>query len=147
MGSTSMIIEEVVAPTSPVEVAPTGSATCRGMSTLRSTTSGEVALPSIAPHGGVAVCASSASTSPTTLGSSDLVRDGEAGAPWSPCGATAGLRVSNTTSIREQIARNKDWVFKILHHRDRDAKLGPKWLRLNPCKHPCPCRSSSSLRL
>jgi hypothetical protein len=49
----------------------------------------------------VAVCVSSASTSPTTMGSSDLVRDGEAGAPWSPCGVTAGLHVSNTTSIRE----------------------------------------------
>jgi hypothetical protein len=101
MGSTSMIVEVVVALTSPVEVAPTGSATCRGMSTLTSTTGGELSLPSIAPHGGVAVCASSASTSPTTMGSSDLVRDGEAGAPWSPCGATAGLHVSNTTSIRK----------------------------------------------
>jgi hypothetical protein len=101
MGSTSIIVGELVTPTSPVEVAPPASATRGGVSTLASTTRGEVSLLSTAPCDGVAVCASSASTSPTTFGSSDLVRDGEDGAPKSPCGATAGLHVSNTTSIRE----------------------------------------------
>jgi hypothetical protein len=101
MGSTSMIVGEVVAPTPPVEVAPPASATRGGVSTLASATGGEVALLSTAPRGGVVVCASSASTSPTTFGSSDLVRDGETRAPRSPFGATTGLHVSNTTSIRE----------------------------------------------
>jgi hypothetical protein len=99
MGSTSMIVGEVVAPTPPVEVAPPASATRGGVSTLASATGGEVTLLSTAPCGGVAVCASSVSTSPTAFGSSDLVRDGEADAPRSPCGATAGLHISNTTSI------------------------------------------------
>jgi hypothetical protein len=99
--STSIIIGEVVAPTSPVEVAPPASAMRGGVSTLALATGSQVALLSTTPHGGVAVCASSASTSPTTFGSSDLVWDGEAGAPRSPYGATAGLHVSNTTLIRE----------------------------------------------
>jgi hypothetical protein len=36
-----------------------------------------------------------------TVGSLDLVRDGEDGAPKSPCGAIAGLHVSNTISTQE----------------------------------------------
>jgi hypothetical protein len=94
MGSTSIIGGEVVAPTSPVEVVPPASATRGGVSTLASAMGGEVALLSTASRGGVAVCTSSARTSPTTFGSSDLVGDGEAGAPRSPSGATAGLHRS-----------------------------------------------------
>jgi hypothetical protein len=63
MGSTSIIDGEVVATTSPVEAAPPASAAHGGFSTLASATGGEVALLSTAPRGGVAVCASSASTS------------------------------------------------------------------------------------
>jgi hypothetical protein len=51
------------------------------------------ALLSTAPRGGVAVRASSAKSSPTTVGSGDLVREGEAVLPRSPCGSTTGLRV------------------------------------------------------
>jgi hypothetical protein len=101
MGSMSIIIGEVVALMSPVEVMPPASATGGGVSTLASATGGEVALLSTTPRSGLAVCSLSVSTSPTTFGSSDLVQDGEAGAPRSPCGATVGLHVNNTTSIQE----------------------------------------------
>jgi hypothetical protein len=84
MGLMSIIVGEVVALTTPVEVAPPASATRGGVSTLDTTTGGEVALLSTAPCGGVDVRTSSASASPTTVRSADLVRDGEAGAPRSP---------------------------------------------------------------
>jgi hypothetical protein len=90
MGSTSIIVGEVVAPTSPEE-APPASTTRGGVSTFESTTGGEVALLSTAPRGRVAVRASSASASPTTCGSGDLVREGEDGAPRPPCGLVTGL--------------------------------------------------------
>jgi hypothetical protein len=86
---------------SPAEVTPPASTTHGGVSTLESATGGEVALLLTAPRGGAAVCASSASASPTTFGSADLVRDGEVGAPRLPYGATAGLHVGNTTSTQE----------------------------------------------
>jgi hypothetical protein len=49
-----MIVGEAVAPTSPAE-APLASATRGGLPTLASATGDEAALPSVAPHGGVAV--------------------------------------------------------------------------------------------
>jgi hypothetical protein len=89
MGLTSIIVGEVVAPTSPVEVS-TPSAVRGGESTLMSATGGEVTTPSTVPRGGVAVRASSASTSPTTCGLGDLVREGDDGATGTPCGLTTG---------------------------------------------------------
>jgi hypothetical protein len=90
MGSASMIVREVVTPTSPAEVPP-ASAARGGVSTLVATTGGEVALLSTTPHSGVAVLASSASASPMTRSSGDLVREGEDGAPRPPCGLVTGL--------------------------------------------------------
>jgi hypothetical protein len=90
MGSTLVIVGEVVAPTSLAE-APPASTTRGGVSTFESATGGEVALLSAAPRGGVAVCASSASASPMTRGSGDLVWEGEDGAPRPPCGLVTGL--------------------------------------------------------
>jgi hypothetical protein len=90
MGSVSMIDGEAVALTSPAE-APPASAARGGVPTLASATGDEAALPSAAPRGGVVVRASSASTSPTTCGSGDLVREGEDGAPCPPCGLITGL--------------------------------------------------------
>jgi hypothetical protein len=92
----SITLGEVVVPTSPAE-APPASTARGGVSTLESATGGEVALPSAAPRGGVAVRASSPNASPTTFGSTDLVRDGEAGAPRSSCGTTTGLHINNTS--------------------------------------------------
>jgi hypothetical protein len=82
-----MIVGEAAALTSPAE-APPMSATRGRVPTLASATGGEAALPSAAPCGGVAVRPSSASASPTTCGSDDLVREGEDGAP---CGLVTGL--------------------------------------------------------
>jgi hypothetical protein len=78
MGSTLMIVGEVVAPTSPAE-APPASAARGGVSTLAAATGGEVALLSTATRGRVEVRASSASASPTTRGSGNLVREGKMG--------------------------------------------------------------------
>jgi hypothetical protein len=97
MGSTSIIVGEVVAPTSLADApmspadAPTASAARGGISTLVLATGGEVTTVSTAPRGGVAVRASSASTSPTTCGSGDLVREGEDVATGPPCGLVTGL--------------------------------------------------------
>jgi hypothetical protein len=77
-------------PMSPAE-APPASASRGGVLTLASATGDEAALPSAAPRGGVAVRASSASASPTTCGSEDLVREGKDGAPCPPCGLVTGL--------------------------------------------------------
>jgi hypothetical protein len=90
MGSTSTIVGEVIAPTSPAEV-PTPSAVCRGEPALVPVTGGEVATPSATPCGGVVVRASSASASPTTRGSGDLVLEGDDGATGTPCGLATGL--------------------------------------------------------
>jgi hypothetical protein len=80
MGSASMIVGEVVA-----------SAACGGVPTLASATGDEVALPSTAPRGIVAVRTSSARASPTTCGSDDLVREGEDGVPCPPCSLITDL--------------------------------------------------------
>jgi hypothetical protein len=90
MGSTSIIVGEVVTLMPPAE-SPPASKTRGGVSTLESSTGGEVALLSTTPRGGVAVCASSAKVSPTTVGSGDLVREGEDGAPRPPCGLITDL--------------------------------------------------------
>jgi hypothetical protein len=90
MGSMSMTVGEVVAPTSPAEVS-TPSVVCRGKPTLVSVTGGEAVTPSAIPRVGVAVCASSASASPMTYGSGDLVRGGGDGATGTPCGLATGL--------------------------------------------------------
>jgi hypothetical protein len=79
VGSTSIIVGEVIASASPTEAAPTASTTRGGLCTFESATGSEVAILSTVPHGGVAVSASSASASPTTCGSGDLVREGEDG--------------------------------------------------------------------
>jgi hypothetical protein len=75
-----MTVREVVAPTSPAEVS-TPSVVCREEPALVSVTGGEVVNPSAIPHIGVAVHASSATASPTTCGSGDLVREGDDGQP------------------------------------------------------------------
>jgi hypothetical protein len=85
-----MIVGEAVAPSSPVEALPV-SAVRGGVSTLASAIGGEAVLPSAAPRGGVAMRASSASASPTTCGLGDLVREGEDGAPCSPCSLITDL--------------------------------------------------------
>jgi hypothetical protein len=104
MGSMSIFVGEVVAPTSstntstspadaptsPAE-APTASAARGGKSTLMSATGGEVTMPSTVPHGGVAVHASSTSASPKTCGSGDLVREGDDGATDTSCGHATSL--------------------------------------------------------
>jgi hypothetical protein len=86
-----MIIGEVVAPTSLVEAPPAAAAARGGVSTLATATGGEVVLLSTAPRSGVAVRASSASTSHATGGSGDLVQEGEDRAPKPPCGLITGL--------------------------------------------------------
>jgi hypothetical protein len=78
MGSTSIILGEVGILTSPTAPpAPTSSA-LEGLAVLKSATSGGVVLFSLAAGGGVVVPALSANDSTTTLGSGDLVREGEA---------------------------------------------------------------------
>jgi hypothetical protein len=104
MGLTSIILGEVVAPTSPTEVPSPTSTTRGGLATLVSTTGGEAALLSAAPRGGVAVRVSSASTSLTTFGSGDLVQEGEAEAPRSSCGTTTVL---HNNIISKQAFNNK----------------------------------------
>jgi hypothetical protein len=79
MGSTSIIVGEVVALTSPAE-APPAPAARGGVSTFASATGGEVALPSAAPRGGVAVRASSASTSPRPVAQATSCGRGKMGA-------------------------------------------------------------------
>jgi hypothetical protein len=90
MGSTSTTVGEVAAPTSLAEVS-TPSVVCREEPALVSVMGGEVVNPSTIPRVGVAVRASSASTSPTTCGSGDLVRGGDDGATDTPCGLATGL--------------------------------------------------------
>jgi hypothetical protein len=64
---------------------------CREEPALVSVTGGEVVDPSAIPRVGVVVRASSASASPTTCGSGDLVWEGNDGATDTPCGLAAGL--------------------------------------------------------
>jgi hypothetical protein len=106
MGSTSIILGEATAPTSPT-VAPSPASTARrGLTTLESATGGEVALLSAAPYGGVAVRASSTNDSPTTSGSGDLMWEREASAPRSCCGSATGLH-NNTASRQIFTARHQ----------------------------------------
>jgi hypothetical protein len=78
MGSTSIIFGEAGTLTSPT-APPSPTATVHGgLATLASTTGGEHAVLSVAPRGRVAVRASLVNASATTLGSGDLVREGEA---------------------------------------------------------------------
>jgi hypothetical protein len=81
----------VLAPTSPAEVTPPTSTARERVSTLESATGGEVALLSAAPRGGEAFLASSAKDSPTAVGSGDLVREREVGAPKHLCYSITGL--------------------------------------------------------
>jgi hypothetical protein len=97
MGFTPIILGEVVAPTSPIEVPSPASIAQGGLATPVSATGGEVTLLSAAPHGGVAVRASPASASPTTFRSGNLVREGEAGVTRSSCGTTSGLHINITS--------------------------------------------------
>jgi hypothetical protein len=90
MGSMSMTVGQVIAPTSPAEVF-IPSEVCREEPALLLVTGGEVVNPSAIPRDGVAVRASSASASPTTCGSGDLVREGDYGAIGTPCGLATGL--------------------------------------------------------
>jgi hypothetical protein len=104
-----MIVGEVVAPTSPPEV-PTPSAARRGEPTLMPATGGEATTPSTTPRGGVAVHATSASTSPTTCGSGDLVREGDDGATGTPCGLATGLHGKIRRQDKGQTKSIKDRV-------------------------------------
>jgi hypothetical protein len=78
MGSTSIILGEAGVPTFPTAPPYPASTARGGLTTLESATGGKFALLSTAPRGGVAIRASSANDSPTTLGSGDLVREGDA---------------------------------------------------------------------
>jgi hypothetical protein len=102
MGSTSIIVGEVVAPTSPAEVS-TSSVARGGESNLASAMGSEVTMPSTVPRGGVAVRASSTSASPTTCGSGDLVREGDDGATGTPCGLATGLHGKAPRQDKNQI--------------------------------------------
>jgi hypothetical protein len=62
---------------------------------------------STAPHGEVAVRVSSASASPTTYGSGDLVREGDNGATGSPCDLATGLHDKAPRQNKNQIASAK----------------------------------------
>jgi hypothetical protein len=83
-------------PDAPPVEAPPASAVLGGVSTLATTTGGEATPPSTAPCGGVAVRVSSASASPMTCGTGDLVQEGEDGVPRPPCGLVTGMH--NKTS-------------------------------------------------
>jgi hypothetical protein len=91
MGSTSIILGEADVPTSPIAPPTPASPARGGLATLESATGGEVALFSTAPSSRVAVRALSVNDSTTTLGSRDLVWEGEAGEPRSRCGSATNL--------------------------------------------------------
>jgi hypothetical protein len=134
---------------SPAEVTPPASAVCGGLSTLESGTGGEAALLPTASCGGEAVCASSTKVSPTTVGSIDLVREGEDGEPRPPCDLITGLH--NKTPREDKNLQNtkqkKERALKNLPRNGRDSSLRPKHPRLNRRRHPCLRRGSSALRL
>jgi hypothetical protein len=73
-------------------------------------TGGEVINPSAIPRVWVAVRASSASASPTTCGSNDLVREGDDGATGTPCGLAIGPRSKNTSSRLSSDKKYKDRI-------------------------------------
>jgi hypothetical protein len=147
MGSTSMIIEEVVTLTSPVEV-PTPSAVCEGEPTLVLATGGEVTTPSTIPRGGVVVRASSASTAPTTCGSGDLVREGDDGATGTPCGLATGLHGKTLRQDKDRLKGIKiESALKFVPCHGRKPSLRPKHPRLNSRRYFRLRRHSSALRL
>jgi hypothetical protein len=127
MGSTSMIVGEVVAPKSPAEV-PTPSAARKGEPTLVPATGGEATTPSTTTCGGVAVRASSASTSPTTYGSGDLVWEGDDGATGTPCGLATGLHGTIHRQDKGQTKSIKDRVSPL-----SDGKIWTTHGGANPC--------------
>jgi hypothetical protein len=149
MGSTSIIVGEVIVPTSPAEV-PTASAARGGggVSTLASVTGGEVITSSTAPRGGVAVRASSASASPTTCGSGDLVQVGDDGAAGTPCGLAVGLHGKAPRQDKNQMTKtNMESALKILPCHRRKPSLRPKHPRLNSRRHLRLRCCSTTLRL
>jgi hypothetical protein len=101
MGSTSIILGEAGVPTSPTILSAPTSPARGGLSTLESTIGGKVVLFSVASGGGVAVPASSANESTTTLGSGDLVREGDACAHRSCWGSATNLH--KNTTIKQRI--------------------------------------------
>jgi hypothetical protein len=108
MGLISITPGGIVAPTSLEEVTSPVSTTRGGVSTLESTIGVDVALLSIAPRGRVAVRASSASASPTTFDSVDLVRDGEAGHPGRPVVPPPACKSATPHQHKNSTAREKD---------------------------------------
>jgi hypothetical protein len=64
---------------------------------------GEVTTTSAIPRGGVVVRASSASASPMTCGSGDLVREGDDGATGAPCDLATGLHGKIFRQGKDQI--------------------------------------------
>jgi hypothetical protein len=122
-----------------------------GLTTLESATGGEVALLPVAPQGGIAVRASSTSDSPTTLGSADLVREGEVGAPWSCCGSATDLHNNATSktyphkhgSNKQKRSSAQDF----LPRDNRNVGLRPKKPMANRCRQLGLHCGSSSLRL
>jgi hypothetical protein len=78
MGSTSIILGEADVLTSPTTPPAPASSASGGLPVLEFATSSGVVLLSPVASGGVVVPASSANYSTTTLGSDDLVREGEA---------------------------------------------------------------------
>jgi hypothetical protein len=147
MGSTSMIVGEVVAPMPPAEV-PTPSAVCEVEPALVSATGGEATTPSTVPRGGVAVHASSASTSPTTCGSGDLVREGDDGATSTPCGLATGLRGKIPRQDKNQIKSIKTKsALKFVPRHGWKPSLWPKHPRLNSRRYLRLCRHSTALCL
>jgi hypothetical protein len=78
MGSTSIILGEAGVPTSPTTPPAPTSPARGGLLVLESAGGGGVVLLSPTAGGGVAIPASLANESNTTLGSDDLVREGEA---------------------------------------------------------------------
>jgi hypothetical protein len=147
MGSTSMIVGEVVAPTSPAE-APTPSAICGAEPALVSATGGEVTTPSTIPRGGVVVCASSSSTSPTTRGSGDLVREGDDGVIGTPCVLATSMHSKILRQDKDQIKSIKtESALKFVPRHGRKPSLRPKHPRLTSRRYLRMCRRSTALRL
>jgi hypothetical protein len=122
---------EVVAPTPPTEVS-TPSAVCREEPALVSVTGGEVVAPSATPRVGVALRASSTSSSPATCGSGDLVREGDTGVTGTSWGLTANLHGQITRQDPVQIKSIKvASALKSIPRRNLKLSLRPKHPRLN----------------
>jgi hypothetical protein len=112
-----------------------------GVSTCASATGGEVITVSTAPRGGVTVHASSASASPTTCGSGDLVREGEEVTTGTPCGLATGLHGKTPRQDKNLIISAKTRSApKILPRHDWKPSL-------NGRRHPRLRRCSTTLHL